>query len=216
MKGIRNGFRQKIGAERAMLMLPFNVCMVARIRGRVEPEKLSDVLNKLRQRHALLAVRVVFEENGDAWLETKQVPDFELNVMPRLNENQWTERVEMEAKISFNMETGPLTRFILFHMEKLHKVFWEKNNMARLLAWTVSKELTKTLVSRCREEKVTVNSGLWTAFLAAQQETQAPLKPYHDKAGMAVSIRDKLLLPVGESFGFYAASRHGSFLHRAG
>ncbi len=76
----------------------------------------------------------------------------------------------------------------------------------KLLPWILSKEMTKALVSRSREEKVTVNTALWTAFLAAQHVVQAPLKSYHQRSGMAVNARDKLLVPVGESFGFYASS----------
>ena len=54
----RNGFKRRVtGAERSMLMIPFNVVMVASIKGSIDPERLSDVLNRLRARHALLAVR---------------------------------------------------------------------------------------------------------------------------------------------------------------
>jgi hypothetical protein len=55
-------------------------------------------------------------------------------------------------------------------------------------------------------EKVTVNTALWTAFLAAQYEVQGKAEPYRASAGLAVSTRDKLNVPVGEAFGFYAAS----------
>jgi hypothetical protein len=51
-----------------------------------------------------------------------------------------------------------------------------------------------------------VNSVLWTAFLAAQHKVQAPLKSYHQRAGMAVNNRDRLLVPVEDAFGFYASS----------
>jgi NRPS condensation-like uncharacterized protein len=74
------------------------------------------------------------------------------------------------------------------------------------LAWELSETETKTLVSRCREENVTVNTALWTAFLAAQYDVQGGAEPYRASAGMAVSTRDKLNVPVGEAFGFYASS----------
>jgi len=91
-------------------------------------------------------------------------------------------------------------------MKQLHQAFWEKNQDAGLLAWEASVAETKALVSRCREENVTVNSALWTAFLAAQYEVQGDTEPYRASAGMAVSSRDKLNVPVGEAFGFYASS----------
>jgi hypothetical protein len=97
-------------------------------------------------------------------------------------------------------------RFDSSDLKRLHRTFWEKNRDAGLLAWEFSVAETKTLVSRCRAEKVTVNTALWTAFLAAQHEVQGDAEPYRTSAGLAVSTRDKLTVPVGEAFGFYAAS----------
>ncbi len=274
-----------------MLMLPFNVVMVAGIRGYVDPERLSEVLNRLRARHALLAARVVVDEHDAAWFVTEGVPEFNPEVVPRRNENQWIEKSEAEFNIPFPMEKGPLARFILLHspdvseliicahhivcdgmsliylikdilqllgeydrkveilpdppvidndtvsspprikpvqrkiikmmnkrwakknirfdhndMASLHRVFWEHNADRRLLTWILSEEMTRAVVSRSREEKVTVNTALWTAFLAAQYEVQSPLRAYHRRSGMAVNTRDKLSVPVGECFGFYASS----------
>jgi NRPS condensation-like uncharacterized protein len=288
----RTGFKRRVtGAERAMMMVPFNVIMVASIRGNIDTNGLSDVLNRLRTRHALLAVRVVVDEDDVAWFVTEGVPEFNLEVIPRENENQWIKRTEAEFNVPFPFEKGPLSRFILLRshdvseliicahhaicdgisliylikdilqylgepgsnveilhdpppidkttvpspptirpilrriiklmnkrwekknirfdhndMKRLHRVFWEQNADRKLLTWIISEEMTKALVSRSREEKVTVNTALWTAFLAAQYDVQAPLKPYHQRSGMAVNTRDKLLVPVGESFGFYASS----------
>ena len=59
-------FRRRVGAERTMLMLPFNVVMVARLRGTVDENRLAKVLEQPRRQHALLAVRVVVDENDVA------------------------------------------------------------------------------------------------------------------------------------------------------
>jgi NRPS condensation-like uncharacterized protein len=91
-------------------------------------------------------------------------------------------------------------------LKRLHRVFWEANRDAGILAWESSVAETKALVSRCREENVTVNTALWTAFLAAQYDVQGDADPYRASAGLAVSTRDKLNVPVGEAFGFYASS----------
>jgi NRPS condensation-like uncharacterized protein len=97
-------------------------------------------------------------------------------------------------------------RFDSSDLKRLHRVFWEKNWDAGLLAWEASVAKTKALVSRCRAENVTVNTALWTAFLAAQYEVQGDAESYRASAGLAVSTRDKLTVPVGEAFGFYASS----------
>jgi NRPS condensation-like uncharacterized protein len=288
----RNGFKRRAtGAERSMLMIPFNVVMVSSISGRIDATRLSDVLDRLRTRHALLAVRVVVDDNDVAWFITEGVPEFNLEVVPRENHTQWIKKTEAEFNVSFPFDKGPLSRFILLHsndvseliicahhavcdgmsliylikdilehlgepdsrikilpdppvidnnnvssppkirpiqkgiiklinkrwvkknirfdhndMKRLHSVFWEKNKGRKLLTWILSEEMTKTLLSQSRWEKVTVNTALWTAFLAAQYDMQSPLKPYHQRSGMAINTRDKLLVPIGESFGFYASS----------
>lgn len=283
--------RRRVGAERTMLMLPFNVVMVARIRGNVDENRLAKVLGQLRARHALLAVRVEFDEHDVAWYVTDGVPEFNLEVGPRQTADQWIERAEAEYKISFPLEVGPLVRFTLLHspevselivcghhavcdglslvylirdvlqhlgepdrdveilpepppidkstvpsppsikpvarkiiemlnrkwakkdirfnsdeIQRLHRVFWDKNGNQKLLAWDMSEEMTTALVSRCREEKVTVNTALWTAFLAAQHGVQDAVKSHQHRSALAVNTRDKLTVPVGDAFGFYASS----------
>jgi NRPS condensation-like uncharacterized protein len=285
-------FKRRMGGpERVLLLMPLNVVMVAKIRGAVEVEQLASILDSLRKRHALLAVRVVIDENDTAWYVTKGVPEFTINTIPRQAEDQWLQTVVEECKTSFPVETGPLVRFSLLHspeksdlvicahhaicdgmsltylirdilqqladpeqevetlpeppaitrdtvpspppanfiargviglfnklwtrknirfdgndLKNLHRVFWEKNRAAGVLAWECSVTETKALVSRCRAENVTVNTALWTAFLAAQYEVQGDAEPYRASAGLAVSTRDKLTVPVGEAFGFYASS----------
>lgn len=58
--------RRMSGPERVLLMMPFNVVMVARIQDSVDVERLASVLDGLRKRHALLAVRVVIDKDDVA------------------------------------------------------------------------------------------------------------------------------------------------------
>jgi len=285
-------FKRRMGGpERVLLMLPLNVVMVAKIKRAVDIERLASVLDSLRKRHALLAVRVVIDENDIAWYVTEGVPEFTINTTPPQTEDQWLQTVVEECKTSFPIETGPLVRFSLLNspersilvicahhaicdgmslaylirdilqqladpereveilpeppaitrdtvpspppsnfiargfiglfnklwagkktsfdgsdLLRLHRLFWEKNQEASVLAWESSVAETKALVSRCREENVTVNTAIWTAFLAAQYDIQGAVAPYRASAGLAVSTRDKLNVPVGEAFGFYASS----------
>ena len=76
----------------------------------------------------------------------------------------------------------------------------------KIRAWELEPELTRSLVSRCRAEKVTVNTTLWTAFLQAQSHVQGNKERFRNQAGLAVNVRDKLKVNVGEAFGFYASS----------
>jgi NRPS condensation-like uncharacterized protein len=283
--------RRMTGAERVILMVPLNVVIVARVRGAIDGKQLATVLDRLRKRHALLAVRVVIGEDDMAWYVAEGVPGFTINTIPRQAETQWLQIVVEECKTAFPIETGPLLRFFLLHSpeksdlvicahhaicdgmsltylirdilqhlaepdraveilpkppaitrdtvpsppsfglmargftgllnklwaakkisfnsgdrKRLHRVFWEKNEGASVLAWESSEAETKALVWRCRQETVTVNTALWTAFLAAQYDVQGDAEPYRSRAGMAMSTRDKLNVPVAEAFGFYASS----------
>jgi NRPS condensation-like uncharacterized protein len=265
--------------------------MVAGIEGEVDLEQLNTVLDRLRARHALLAVRVSFDAEDVAWYEPEGVPPFSVRTIPRESDDQWLRVVEDESRTSFPLETGPLVRFVLIRgserselvlcghhavtdgrsmvylirdilhhlgnpevpveplpqpplitpetvqdpprfglllrgltrflnwgwarkglrfgdqeMERLHEVFWERNRGMKAQAWRLSEHETASLVKRCREEKVTVNSAVWAAFMAAQFEVQGGVEAFRQQAGMAVSTRDKLTVPADETFGFFASS----------
>ena len=105
--------RRMTAPERVLLMIPLNVVMAAKIKGTVEVEQLAAVLDSLRKRHALLAVRVVIDENDIAWYVTEGVPEFTINTIPLQTEDQWQQTAVDECKTSFPIETGPLVRFSL-------------------------------------------------------------------------------------------------------
>ena len=100
---------------------------------------------------------------------------------------QWT-----EAIVFFDQED----------YEVLTKTYWD-NFQHELLSIELSEEETDSLVARCREEKVTVNSAITTAFSGAQSFV-ASEKPHHEKIAIAASLRDRLPNPQGEAMGFYA------------
>lgn len=118
--------------------------------------------------------------------------------------------------------TNPLVRFIMGRMKKkwavknirfsesemyrMHEEYWKRNSAVQVLAWDMGPDATAGLVERCRAENVTVNTALWTAFLAGQYDVQDDRRPYRQRSALAVSTRDKLSVPVGEAFGFYASS----------
>ena len=117
---------------------------------------------------------------------------------------------------------NPLLRFILGRINRkwakkgirfgeadmrwMHEAFWKSNAHVQVLAWAMDAESTSALVERCRAERVTVNTALWTAFLGAQHDVQGLGRRYHRRSALAVNTRDKLTVPVGKAFGFYASS----------
>ena len=97
-------------------------------------------------------------------------------------------------------------RFSGDDIRRMHGEFWQRNTEIQLLAWILDVDETASLIVRSRAEKVTVNSALWTAFLAAQHDVQVDRQRYRLRSALAVNTRDKLLVPAGQAFGFYASS----------
>lgn len=288
-RGTNNPFTRQIESERAVIMLPLNVVMAARIRGPIAHRDILAALERLRACHPLLAVRTVLNSDGTAYFTSEGVPAIPVHVESRESERQWMSCVEREIRTPFIMETGPLLRCALVQsaevselilcahhaicdgmsltyllrdvleqmttpseaepllspairfdtvatptaisgiaraiirlinrawrkkglsfdfdlMRQMHHRYWQKNSDVRLLVWQFSESETTSFVRCCRAQGVTVNSALWAAFLAAQHEHQGSAERFRNHAGLAISTRDKLKVPVGEAFGFYASS----------
>ncbi|MEM9150105.1 MAG: condensation domain-containing protein [Cyanobacteria bacterium P01_F01_bin.3] len=284
-------FRRKIVGERVMLMLPFNVVFVGRVRGTVDPSEVATALERLRSRHPLLAVRAQIEDDGTGAFLGQGVPPIQVHMEHRKSSDQWLACIKDELSTPFPMETGPLVRAKLIHsestceiilcghhvicdgmslgyllrdllgclaepkkkltgpvipppidhstvakppsipalqrfimglinkkwaasglrfswsdMHRLHEEFWRRNTGMQVLAWAMEPGDTASLVERSRAEQVTVNSALWTAFLAAQYDSQVDRRQYRQRSALAVNTREKLRISAGESFGFYASS----------
>ena len=115
-------FTRTIGAERTLLMLPFNVVMVGRIKGLLDSSKVATALKQLRSRHPLLAVRVQIHEDGNASYVTDGVPESPIHVEQRKNRDQWLDRVKVEFRTSFPIETGPLVRLAIIHSPDVSEI----------------------------------------------------------------------------------------------
>jgi hypothetical protein len=100
--------------------------------------------------------------------------------------------------------------------ESLTETYWDRYHHD-LLSIELSEAETSALAARCREEQVTVNSALTTAFSGAQSFVQGE-KPYHAKAVIAADLRDRLPRPPGEGMGMYAggAELNLKYNHRRG
>lgn len=115
-------FQRKIIGERIMLMLPFNVVLVGRVRGAIDPAAVRAALERLRSRHPLLAVRVKIGEDGSGMFLSEDVPPIPVDVEPRVNEDRWLVRVAEEFRTSFPIESGPLLRCTLIHSENFSEI----------------------------------------------------------------------------------------------
>lgn len=125
-------------------------------------------------------------------IDRENIPeDVSVNAVIRFVINRMNRKWEDE-KLVFDQED----------YRNLTEAYW-RHYHHRMLPVELSEAQTLALVERCRNEGVTVNSALSTAFVGAQAMVQGE-KPYHSSIGVAGSLRDRLQRPVGEVMGFYA------------
>jgi hypothetical protein len=87
--------------------------MVATIRGGLSLEAFQDALDKARQRHPTLSVRIVLADDHHLHITSEAVADFPIQVVQRENDHTWISVVESELKIIYPWRTGPFVRFAL-------------------------------------------------------------------------------------------------------
>ncbi|UGY91522.1 condensation domain-containing protein [Streptomyces gobiensis] len=94
-------------------VLPVNIAVISRVRGRTTPNLLRAALAAARRRHPLLGVRIADPGRWQAWLTTEAVPDPELRVIKASTPDCWRHAVEEELSRPFQASTGPLSRFVM-------------------------------------------------------------------------------------------------------
>jgi NRPS condensation-like uncharacterized protein len=141
---------------------------------------------------------------GDPSREAKVLPDpipIDLNNLPKdvsLNPvvkffvNRVNKRWQKE-RVHFDKED----------YKNINKAYWMKANH-QILSVELSESQTVELVQRCRDEKVTVNSALTTAFVGASQIVQGRSKELSSTV-IAGNLRSRLQKPASEEMGYFAA-----------
>ena len=114
--GIPGCVRQVTNLERAFLFTPgCNVSIVARIAGNVSEHELLRAMDTVRRIHPLVGAKIVFDERHNAWFSNDNVPALPLRVTKMTSDTQWFEEIQYEQRVPFELEKGPLIRFILLH-----------------------------------------------------------------------------------------------------
>lgn len=112
--------RKVSNLERFFLWSPENnVSMITRIVGNVSEEKLMDALDKVRQVHPLVGAKIVFDKDYDAWFSNDNVPKHSFKILNRVSDKQWFEELQHEIQTPFNLETGPMIKFMLIYSEEI-------------------------------------------------------------------------------------------------
>lgn len=122
-KNIPGCIRKVTNLERVYFWTPYsNVSMITRINGDVSPEKLHFAIDTVRKMHPLLDARIVFDEDHNAWFSTDNVPQPSLKIIDRVSDTHWFKELQQEINIPFDLEKGPMIRFILIHSENVSEL----------------------------------------------------------------------------------------------
>jgi hypothetical protein len=106
--------RRLVNAERMFLRVPYsNISLCAQVKGDICENRLRSALEKICMVHPLVNATVVFDDSGNAWFSTDDVPGPVVRVVPRKSDAHWFREVQHEQSIPFDPLTGPLVRFVL-------------------------------------------------------------------------------------------------------
>ena len=88
--------------------------------------------------------------------------------------------------------------------QEVHNNFW-KECKPQIIPFKFSKEETANIVSQCKQNNVSVNTGLVTAFLYAEKQLFGQ-KDYSSKVIVTDNLRTHLKNQPGESMGFFIST----------
>ena len=109
-----NNIIRQITYERLILRRPANHTILAtRVTGPFPFSRIHSGVEKMCEIHPLLSSRITFDEDNIGWFTTENVPDLEIEVLYSSKQSDWMECIEREHKHVFDIEKGPLCRFIL-------------------------------------------------------------------------------------------------------
>ena len=88
--------------------------------------------------------------------------------------------------------------------QELHNNYW-KEYKPQIIPFKFSKEETANIVSQCKQNNISVNTGLVTAFLYAEKQLFEQ-KDYSSKVIITDNLRTHLKNQPGESMGFFVST----------
>lgn len=91
-------------------------------------------------------------------------------------------------------------------LNKIHVSYWSQKSHCRVLTWELNEKNTDQFIKKCKQEYVTVHTGIATALLLAQLRIMEDRKSYLNRFHMPVNIRNKLKVPVSNNLSFFALS----------
>ncbi|MHB1414810.1 MAG: condensation domain-containing protein, partial [Chloroflexota bacterium] len=155
-------------------------------------------------------MRDVLLHLGNPELEARPLP-----TPPSLTSDNLPDGVRENLLVKFarKLYSGRLNRrwrknplfFDIEDFRNIHDAFLQRYTLGVVTAELSAGE-TERLIGACREQKVSVNSGVTTAFIAAYDEIVGPLQGSKEKVAIPVDMRKRLGKPVGDVLDVYVGS----------
>ena len=274
-----------------------SVAVAARIVGDISEKDLMRALGAVRRIHPLLGAKVIFDDQHDAWFSTDNVPETVLRTVPRTSDTQWFDEIQQEHRVPFEIEIGPLIRFVLVYSQQVserisfaqhsicdgvalanlvrdilifyaepakemkviepplstsylqpnetplssskpigndainnlnlqwrqrphyfsqadfvevHKAYWKKMQQ-NIVLLQLEPEETSVLVTKCRENGITIISATTAAFMAAYQDVIGPFPAGQNIIAIPYDLRRRLPEDVRDAFCFFVGASAFSF-----
>ncbi len=99
------------------------IAIAAQVLGHVDEENFKLAVHKLRKIYPILNCVVTWDENGESWFEEKETKPY-IIIKERISENHFEKTIKEEWNKSFDLENGPLTRFILLKSDKKSEIIF--------------------------------------------------------------------------------------------
>ncbi|NHJ87275.1 MAG: hypothetical protein FK734_17560, partial [Asgard group archaeon] len=82
---------------------PYNIVISVEVHGDISPNRLRIALDKIQQRHPLLGVTIILDEQGKPWFTSEGVGSIPLNIITQNNDEHKIQIVEHELSTIFVM-----------------------------------------------------------------------------------------------------------------
>lgn len=111
----RNDYERKVTAfERVLSYAPFAiVTVVARIKGNITLNQLSDAVREVQKRHTNLKVRIKKDKENNLWFTTENVKEIPIEQVSRINKDHWIQVQKEASQVPFEFDERPAIRFYL-------------------------------------------------------------------------------------------------------
>ncbi len=103
---------------------PFNIAVMLKIKGSVEIKLLESTFSKLQNRHPLLRVRIISDENDRPWFTSEGVGKIPITEVKRTNDSQALREFHRQLSTPFDFENEklPLIRITIISSPEISEI----------------------------------------------------------------------------------------------